>query len=256
MIVRISIITSVRNGASTITDCLRSVARQTVPAEHIIIDGLSSDGTADIVRRRRTANSIFISERDEGFYDAINKGLKMASGRIIGILNADDFYPDERVLERVAECFSDSTVDSCYGDLVYVDAVETSKVRRYWKSGPFDRKRFFWGWMPPHPTFFVRRTIYEKYGGFNTSFGTAADYELMIRFLLKYRISTRYIPEVLVKMRMGGMSNASMLARLKANRMDRKAWTTNGLKPYPWTLLFKPLSKIGQFVARKRQHLP
>jgi glycosyltransferase len=246
----ISIITTVRNGANTISDCLSSVGHQTVPVEHVIIDGLSSDGTVDIINGGKTANAIFISEADTGFYDAINKGLKMASGDVIGILNADDVYSHDRVLEKVADCFSDPAVDSCYGDLVYVNSSDTSKVHRYWRSGAYHPKRFFWGWMPPHPTFFVRREIYKKYGGFNLSLGTAADYELMLRFLLKHRITSKYIPEVLVKMRVGGLSNATISARLKAHRMDRRAWSVNGLKPHPWTLLLKPLSKIGQFFAQ------
>jgi glycosyltransferase len=247
---KISIITTVRNGARTIGECIASVKRQTLYAEHIIIDGLSSDGTIEIIKRQRSSDSIFVSEQDKGFYDAINKGLKLATGDVIGLLNADDVYVHDRVLERAAECFADPAVDSCYGDLVYVDSMETGKIRRYWRSGHYHKRRFFQGWMPPHPTFFVRREVYEKYGDFNLALGTAADYELMLRFLLKHEVTAHYIPEVLVKMRTGGQSNSSLKRRLAANRMDRKAWELNGLVPYPWTLLMKPLSKVGQYLNR------
>jgi len=250
MAINISVITALRNCSRTIGDCIAGVQSQTHHAEHVIIDGQSSDGSIDIIDRCIARDSVFLSEPDRGFYDAINKGLKLATGDIVGILNADDVYAHDRVLEKVGECLSNDEVASCYGDLVYVDAIDTGQVRRFWHSGPYHKKRFFQGWMPPHPTFFVRRSVYEKYGGFNLELGTAADYELMLRFLVKHEITTHYIPEVLVKMRMGGQSNASLKKRLAANRMDRKAWEINGLKPYPWTLLMKPLSKIGQYFLR------
>ena len=246
---KISIITAVHNCAVAIRHCLASISQQTVQPEHIIIDGLSSDGTIDIIKQHRSSDSIFVSEPDEGFYDAMNKGLKMARGDIIGILNADDFYAHDRVLEKVTECMSGSATDSCYGDLVYVDAADIHKIRRYWRAGEFGPKRFYKGWMPPHPTFFARREVYERYGSFNLTLGTSADYELMLRFLLKHSVTTSYIPGVLVKMRMGGQSNASLKNRLAANRMDRKAWAVNGLVPHPWTLWMKPLSKVGQYFS-------
>jgi glycosyltransferase len=249
--IKISVITAVLNGANTLSACINSIQRQTVSVEHIIIDGGSTDGIIEIVNKLKSGDSIFLSEPDRGFYDAINKGLKLATGDVIGILNADDLYAHEFVLEKVSACFADDSVDSCYGDLVYCDSIDTGKVRRYWRSGHYHKKRFFQGWMPPHPTFFVRRKIYEQYGGFNLKLGTAADYELMLRFLVRYKISTSYIPEVLVKMRIGGQSNATLRRRFVANRMDRNAWAVNGLKPYPWTLLMKPLSKIGQYFFRE-----
>ena len=249
---KVSIITAVFNSRATIEDCIKSVRNQNYKPEHVIIDGQSTDGSIDIINQCRTSDSIFRSEPDRGFYDAINKGLKFASGDVIGILNADDVYAHDRVLETVTACFADEDVDSCYGDLVYVDPLNTACIRRYWRSNPYREGLFLRGWMPPHPTFFVRRNAYEKYGGFNLELGTAADYELMLRFLAKHEITTRYIPEVLVKMRMGGQSNATFKMRLMANRMDRKAWTVNGLKPHSWTLLMKPLSKIGQYFFRAR----
>jgi glycosyltransferase involved in cell wall biosynthesis len=257
-----AIITVTYNAAATIADCLASVNAQSVPVEQIIIDGDSSDGTLDIVREISPHARIF-SEPDKGIYDAMNKGIGLASGDVIAILNADDFYADEKVLERVAKAFEDPCVEACYGDLVYVKTGSKFGVRgserrtskgftvvRYWKTMPYHPDRFHWGWMPPHPTFFVRRSVYERYGLFNLNLGSAADYELMLRFLLKYGIKVAYIPEVLVRMRIGGASNSSLRNRLAANRMDRKAWEVNGLKPHPWTLLMKPLRKIPQWWQR------
>lgn len=245
----ISIITATFNSASTLLDCLSSVASQNIAAEHLIIDGISTDETLAIAKSHAHVSKI-ISEHDTGIYDAMNKGISQATGDIIGILNSDDFYASKDVLSRVARIFEDEAVDSCYGDLVYVDATDTTRITRNWKSGEFNQRSFLWGWMPPHPTFFVRRAVYEKYGIFNLNLGSAADYELMLRLLVKHRISTAYIPEVLVKMRAGGVSNLSWKNRLKANRMDRYAWSVNGLKPYPWTTYLKPLSKIKQFFVR------
>jgi glycosyltransferase len=178
----------------------------------------------------------------------MNKGLQIASGNIIGFLNADDFYNSNDVLRTVHETITTQNVDSCYGDLVYLKRKDTNRVLRYWKAGQFYPDKFYWGWMPPHPTFFVKRSIYTKYGNFDLRMGSAADYELMLRLLLKYRISTQYIPEILVNMRAGGVSNASITNRLVANKMDRQAWRINGINPFPWTIKLKPLRKVSQFI--------
>lgn len=248
----ISIITVALNSAEYIEDCIKSIISQDYKdVEYVVIDGGSSDGTIEIINKWRPSNSIFLSEPDSGFYDALNKGIQMATGDVIGILNADDMYANNCVLGKVAACLDEGVTDSCYGDLVYVDPIDTDHVRRYWHAGSYGAKSFLQGWMPPHPTFFVRREVYERLGGFNLELGTAADYELMLRFLFKHKISISYIPDVLVKMRMGGQSNATLLRRLAANRMDRKAWKVNDLKPYPWTLLLKPLSKIGQYFFKQ-----
>lgn len=244
-----SIIVAVRNGAATIKDCIDSIMRQNYPVELIVVDGASTDGTPDIVRQCGVECRL-VSEPDKGVYDAMNKGIALATGDVIGMLNADDFYASSDVLKKVVLAFSDASVDSCYGDLVYVGQSETSKIVRYWRSGRYDVRRFYRGWMPPHPTFFVRREVYEKYGTFNLNLGSAADYELMLRFLLKHGISTRYIPEILVRMRVGGMSNVSMLNRLRANKMDRDAWRINGLKPLSLTFLLKPLRKMVQYFRK------
>jgi len=257
---RISIITAVLNGAATIADCLASVSCQSHAVEHIIVDGGSTDGTLEIVARLASDDSRVtrvVSGPDKGIYDAMNKGIALASGDVVGILNADDFYAGPEVLAKVAGIFADESIDACYGDLVYVKDCSTFEVRgstfktvRYWKAGEFKAGKFYHGWMPPHPTFFVRRRVYEHFGTFDPAFGSAADYELMLRLLLSHGVSMAYIPEVLVKMRVGGTSNATLKNRLRANRMDRLAWKANGLKPYPWTLYMKPLRKLDQWFKR------
>jgi len=247
----VSIITATYNSAATIRDCLDSVSSQYVQAEHIIIDGGSTDGTLNAVCSCPHIAKI-ISEKDHGIYDAMNKGLELATGEVVGILNSDDFYAGNDTLTKVAETFADAKVDACYGDLLYVDPLDTTKIVRKWVSGAYHERCFYGGWMPPHPTFFVRRSVYERYGRFDLNLGSAADYELMLRFLLKHKIRTAYIPEVLVKMRAGGISGASLKNRLVANQMDRKAWKVNGLKCFPWTTYLKPLRKIGQFLPVDR----
>lgn len=246
----ISIITVTYNAERYIRDCIYSIQQQNIEVEHLIIDGQSADATLNILDENRSLFKHVISEPDNGIYDAMNKGINLVSEGIVGILNADDYYPDIDVLEKVCAVFEDPTVDACYGDLKYIDCLDKQKVVRYWKAGEYRSKKFFWGWMPPHPTFFVRKSVYERYGLFNPDLGTAADYEIMLRFLLKNQIHAVYIHETLVHMRTGGVSNAKITNRLKANIMDRKAWEVNNLKPYPWTLYFKPLRKALQWFMK------
>jgi len=246
---KISIITVSFNSAQTIGDTLKSIAGQSYPnIEHIIVDGSSTDQTMQIVMGFPHVTKC-ISEKDEGIYFAMNKGIAMASGDVIGILNADDLYADNGVVAKVAAVFEDPAVDATYADLVFVDREDVSEVVRTWKSGPFKRYSMYNGWMPPHPTFFVRRSLYEKYGLFNTILRSAADYELMLRFLLKHEINLSYIPQTIINMRQGGKSTASISNRIKANVEDRKAWRMNGLKPHFFTLILKPLRKIKQFIS-------
>jgi glycosyltransferase involved in cell wall biosynthesis len=246
----ISIITATFNSATTIAETMRSVEEQDYPdIEHIIVDGLSSDNTVNIVQRyARTAR--VISEKDDGIYDAMNKGIQVASGEIIGILNSDDIYVDNAVISKVVRVFRDPAVQSCYADLQYMHAEKNTVVTRTWKSGNYKTGSFYWGWMPPHPTFFVRKSVYDKVGLFDTSLRSAADYEMMLRILVKYQLASTYLPHVIVKMRSGGMSNASLKNRIRANREDRQAWRLNGLKPYFFTLYLKPLRKITQFLKK------
>ncbi len=257
-------------------DCITSIQRQSHPfIEQLIIDGTSTDDTLKIVQgsgrnvQLITSLSVpptlvstprvtcLLSEPDNGIYDAMNKGIALATGDVIGILNADDCYTDDHVLEKVAEVFADPTVMSCYGDLIYVKHFSPFTlhpsphlVHRFWRAGDFSPGKFYTGWMPPHPTFFVRRSVYERFGNFRLDQGSAADYELMLRFLLKERITSVYIPSVLVAMLVGGASNATLKNRLRANRMDRRAWEVNGLTPRPWTIPLKPLRKITQWLVK------
>lgn len=244
---KISIITATYNSASTVRDTLISIAEQDYAnVEHIIVDGLSKDNTLNIVKDFTHVAKV-ISEKDKGIYDAMNKGVKLASGDVIGILNSDDFYTGSTILTKVAAAFEDPAVEAVYGDLQYVKQDNVQIITRTWKSGSFRKNSLYYGWMPPHPTFFVRRHIYDKCGIFNTTLRSAADYELMLRVLLKYGARVQYIPEVLVKMRAGGMSNASFRNRVRANKEDAMAWKLNQLKPYFFTMWLKPLRKVLQF---------
>lgn len=247
---KISIVTATYNSAATVRDTLESIASQTYEnIEHIIIDGVSSDQTLDIVAQYPHVAKVS-SEKDKGIYDAMNKGIQIATGEVIGILNSDDFYDSNQVIENVMRFFEDQTVDAVYGDLQYVHPRDTSKIVRTWKSGEFNKRNFYLGWMPPHPSFFVRKKAYEQFGYFNLALKTAADYEIMLRFLFKNDMKVKYLPQVLVKMRTGGVSNISIWNRIKANREDRLAWHINGIKPRFFTLVLKPLRKINQFVIK------
>lgn len=249
---KISVITVCFNASTSIRACLESVASQSVDLEHIVIDGKSTDKTLTIVDEFRTDPRLrVISEPDNGIYDAMNKGIKLARGQIIGFLNADDRYASPNTLSSVVIALADPAADSCYGDLIYVSQANPQHIVRYWRSGSYNRRGFYFGWMPPHPTFYAKRAVYERYGSFNTALGSAADYEIMLRFLCKNGVSTTYIPEILVAMQTGGVSNRSLKNRIKANRMDRIAWQVNGLKPHPLTLVAKPLRKLGQFFSAR-----
>jgi glycosyltransferase len=245
---KVSIITVCYCSASTIADTLSSIAAQSHPdIEHIIVDGGSADNTMKIVDSFPHVTKK-ISKKDQGIYHAMNKGIEMATGDVVGILNADDIYAHKDILQKIAILFEDESIDAVYGDLIFVDQQDTSRVKRRWKSGPYQIEQFYKGWMPPHPTFFVRRAIYEKFGKFNTSLSSSADYELMLRFLLKHKIKPAYLNEVMINMRQGGKSTASFRNRFIAQVEDRMAWKINQLKPDLFTLILKPLSKIKQFI--------
>jgi len=248
---KVSIITAVFNAKDTVAQTIECILNQSYKnIEHIIIDGGSTDGTLEIIAKYRSTLAKAVSEPDRGIYDALNKGIGLASGDVIGLLHGDDFYAHDRVLESVVKVFEEQNVDSCYGDLLYVNKNDTERVIRYWKASEYHHGKFKFGWMPPHPTFFVKREIYEKYGLFNTNFRIAADYELMLRFLEKYRISTYYIPEVFIKMRLGGASNRSLKNLFIKSSEDYKAWKVNNLNGGFYTILLKNFTKIPQFFVR------
>lgn len=242
---KISIITPSYNSGSTIKSCLESIQQQTYKnIEHILIDGGSKDDTIGIAHTYSHLTRI-VSEPDQGIYDAMNKGIKLANGDIIGILNSDDVYTSQNVIQFVIDRFKNNKVDAVYGDLNYIN--QNNKIIRKWRSGEYGQDSFLQGWMPPHPTFFIRRECYEKFGLYNTDFSISADYELMLRMLYKHNLKGAYIPKVLVSMLTGGQSNGSLRKRWMANREDRKAWEINGLKPGSLTLLKKPIKKLIQY---------
>ena len=217
--------------------------------EYIIIDGGSTDDTLQIVEKYKSKIAVLVSEKDKGIYDAMNKGIAFATGDIIGILNSDDFYPDPHVLSKIVNEFKPE-IDGVYADLVYVDPGNTARITRTWKSGDYQIGMFLKGWMPPHPTFFVRKEVYDKYGTYALNLRSAADYEFMLRVIHKHGIKLAYLPETIVRMRAGGASNASLKNRIKANKEDRLAWKMNDLRPQLFTHLRKPLSKIFQFLKK------
>ncbi|KQT34341.1 glycosyltransferase family 2 protein [Methylophilus sp. Leaf414] len=252
---KISVITVCYNSADTIQDTISSIASQDYPeVEHIVVDGGSKDDTVAMVN---TASSVtrFVSEPDNGIYDAMNKGIAMATGDIVGTLNADDFYIDNTVLSQVAEVFSDLSVDACYADLIYVDAKNTYKIVRYWQSKKYQFGLFKKGWMPAHPTFFVRRYLYDELGNFDLEFKIQSDFELTMRFLEIYRINSIYLPKILVKMRTGGVSNNSLKNILKGNIEAYRACKKNHLLITPLFNLQKILSRLPQFFNRPKSHL-
>ncbi len=247
---KISIITATYNSAATIKDTLTSIRQQDHPdIEHIIIDGGSTDSTASIVSGFPHVAK-WLSEKDNGIYDAMNKGIALATGDVIGILNSDDIYTGPSVLSTIARAFADPAVKTAYADLQYVRPDNPDKIIRTWRTGTFRKRNFYYGWMPPHPTFFVRKEVYEQAGMFNLNLRSAADYELMLRILVKMEMTAYYLPRVIVKMRVGGMSNSSIKNRLRANKEDRLAWKLNDLRPYFFTLYLKPLRKIHQFIIK------
>jgi glycosyltransferase involved in cell wall biosynthesis len=248
---QISIVTVVFNRVGTIADALRSVESQSYQSvEHIIQDGGSEDGTLDIIRQFNASSTKLVTERDGGIYDAINKGISRASGDIIGLMHSDDFFADDKVLERVAEAFRDEEIDGVYGDLDYVSASNTTKIVRHWRSGPYRVGLLKRGWMPPHPTLYLRREVLDRWGLYDTSMSIAADYEAMLRYLVKGNIRLAYIPEVLVKMRVGGESNRSLSRILKKSHEDYTALRRYGVGGIG-TLMAKNFSKLEQFLPRK-----
>jgi glycosyltransferase involved in cell wall biosynthesis len=250
MSLQISVITAVFNRAATLGESLRSVHSQRWPEiEHIVIDGGSTDGSLAILDQHKSRIAKIVSEPDGGLYDALNKGIRQASGDVIGFMHADDEFATPHALARVAQAFEDPDVGAVYGDLVYVKKNDVSRVVRYWRAGQYQRTQLTQGWMPPHPTFYVRREVYSRFGGFDTRYRIAADYENMLRILWRGRIKAAYIPEVLVRMRVGGISNMSIFNMLHKSREDYAAMRENGIGGLQ-ALLLKNVTKLPQFVTR------
>jgi len=244
---KISIITVCFNSAATIEDTIKSVvAQDCADLEYIIIDGGSVDGTLEIIGKYKDKISKVVSEPDQGIYDAMNKGIRLATGEIVGILNADDYYWNGQVLSQILIQFERENIDACYGDLVYVKRTNTNIIVRYWKAGWYNKKKLENGWIIPHPTFFVKKDVYNKFGLFDLNFKIAADYELMLRFLKK-NIKLSYINRPLICMREGGYSAKNIRQRLIGWRELKIAWKKNGQEVPLFFILRRTLSKIHQY---------
>lgn len=249
--VKVSVITVVYNNVATIAGALESyMAQQGANTELVVIDGGSTDGTLDVLKRYEPHIGVLLSEPDHGIYDALNKGIRLASGDVVGFLHSDDVFADAHVLERIALSFTAPDVDAVYGDLEYVSQHDLHQVVRYWKAGPFRRELLTKGWMPPHPTFYARRELYLRRGGFDTSYKIAADYDCILRLLMPPLIRVQYIPTVLVKMRTGGASNRSLRNILIKSCEDYRALKRNGVGGLK-ALSYKNLSKLSQFFFRQ-----
>ena len=248
---KVTIITATYNSEKYLEECLSSVVSQDYPdIEHIVVDGKSTDGTIGIIKKFEPHLTHWISETDRGMYDAINKGMAISTGDIIGILNSDDVLASNDVISAIVKAFKKGNTDTLYGDLEYVDPGNLEKIYRVWKGKPYRRKLFRYGWMPAHPTFYIKRSLVEKFGGYENHYYSAADYEFMARYLYHYKVSAYYLPKLLVKMRRGGQSNNSFLKRLRANRRDYLAMKKNHI-PFPFLVsILKPLSKLHQYGKR------
>jgi glycosyltransferase involved in cell wall biosynthesis len=244
---KISLITVTRNSAKTLSRCIESVKNQNYNnIEYIIIDGQSTDETQQLINQYQSCINIFISEPDRGIYDAMNKGIKLATGNIIGILNSDDFFAYNDIISCVAEVFTQKSADVLYGDLEYINP--KGAVVRKWCSKDYINNMFNHGWMPPHPTFYCKKALFERFGYYELQYGTAADYELMLRFMHLNTLNTHYLNKIMVKMTTGGVSNRTYNNRLNAWIFDFKAMRKNGVK-YPLLCIFlKPLRKVIQYL--------
>jgi len=244
---KITVITAVYNRVNTIAQALQSVEAQTYAnTEHLVIDGASSDGTLQLLSSNLNSLVRLVSEPDQGIYDALNKGLALADGDIVGMMHSDDFYADNNVLESIAAAFEDPEIDAVYGDLDYVAKDNPGRIIRHWKSGEYSPSQLSRGWMPPHPTLYLRRSVIERWGGFDTQYCIAADYDAILRYFGQGRIRAAYIPRVLVKMRVGGESNRSLSRILLKTTEDYKALRRNGVGGIR-TLMLKNFGKLGQF---------
>lgn len=251
---KISIITAVFNRVDSISDAVRSVQTQSWhEVEHVVVDGGSTDGTLQVLYSclnafpRSGYHALCSSEPDRGIYDALNKGLARATGEVIGLMHSDDFFADTEVLANVAAAFVDPTVDAVYGDLDYVAKADTQRIVRRWRSGNYSSAKLARGWMPPHPTLFLRRGVIKRWGGFDTSYRIAADYDAILRYFGQGKIRPAYIPRVLVKMRLGGESNSSLGRILLKTKEDYRALRCNDVGGIG-TLFWKNVSKVGQFI--------
>jgi glycosyltransferase involved in cell wall biosynthesis len=244
---KISVVTIVYNAQDTIERCIESVISQNYSnVEYIIIDGGSTDNSLQIINQYRSHIKVLVSERDQGIYDAMNKGIRLATGEVVGMLNADDFFAGQEVISAVGQAFSNSDAGIVYGNLDYINSAD--KVIRKWKSHTCGKNSFQWGFMPPHPTFYCKRDLFEKYGFYRLEYGSAGDYELMVRFMHKWKVRSLHLNNVMVKMQVGGVSNSNLINRVKAWWFDLKAMRENNVFLPVLAIVLKPMRKIFQFL--------
>ena len=256
---KISIITATYNSDTTVRDTLESILRQTHQDWEIIIeDGGSNDDTLAIVREYEpqcNGKMRIFSEKDEGLYDAMNRGIARATGDVIGILNSDDFYHDERVVEDIVNAFEQKNVDCIYGNLVFIDEKNKNNTLRIWKGTQHECGAFLRGWHPAHPTFYAKRIWFERFGGFNLQYAISADFELMLRFIEKGQIRNAYLDRYFVKMRMGGESTGSIRNIIKGNRNILRALRDNGFKPSRFYLIKRLIPKAWDMLKYKLKNI-
>ena len=250
---KISVITAVYNSETTVSQSIASVATQTHPnVEHLVVEGKSQDSSLAAIELASHDRMRLVSEPDKGLYDALNKGVRNATGDVVGFVHSDDYLANDRVLSRIAAAFEDPSVEAVFSDLDYVARADTSRIIRRWTAGAFHPKRLKYGWMPPHPALYVRRAVYERLGGYNINFGISADYDFILRYFLRKKGESVYVPEVLYKMRVGGVSNRNWANIRKKMSEDMLAIRRNRVGGVH-TLAFKNLSKVGQFIQRPQR---
>jgi len=249
---KVSIITVSYNSSNHIEDAIDSVASQDYDfIEHLIIDGSSTDDTVDILKCHESRLALWISEPDEGIYDAMNKGIRLATGDIVGILNSDDFYYSNDVITKVVDAFKDPEIDAVYGDLIFVDPTNLKRTVRTYSSAKWTPARFARGYMPAHPTFFVKRKYYEKYGLFETDYKIAADYEMLIRLLYVHQLRYKYLPMTMVKMRKGGVSSNGIKSNIILNKEIVRACRKHGIKTNALKIYPKYFNKVFELFNHK-----
>ena len=247
---KVSIITATFNSAATIADTVRSLESQSYKdIEYIIIDGASKDNTLDVIRDNCTRVSILVSEPDQGIYDALNKGITLSTGDIVGFLHSDDMLAYSDAIKDLVATISENNADCVYADLDYVDKFDTKSIVRHWHSGVFNVKKLKAGWMPPHPTFYMKKTLYEQMGGFNLTYGICSDYDSIIRYLNKGQLKVSYLPTVVIKMRVGGASNNSIGNLFKKLKEEMCILRKNDIF-WPKAMLLKRVSKVSQFIFK------
>lgn len=250
MSLKVSIITATFNSVETIEMCMNSVLNQTYDnIEYIIVDGNSNDGTLNLIKNKAKTHEFinWISEKDKGIYDALNKGVELATGDIVGFLHSDDFLGDENIIQSIVVCFTSHDVDGVYGDLQYVAKDNIDKIVRNWVSKPFQNNLLYKGWMPPHPTLYLKNNVYEIFGGFDLNFYIAADYDFILRIFKQTHLKFFYLPKSIVQMRVGGASNRSLKNILIKMKEDYRAIRSNQVGNW-MTLVLKNVSKVNQFI--------